>query len=114
MKRLPCLICSVNVTLIKTKRGMCLELMVPVQFFLPERFYCFSMVYERDLPVTNPVMVILQIMFVKAFLVTGLVWQYLLFPKITMRAFIVASSSTKFCHGTTIVLLFANRTFYQI
>ena len=47
-------------------------------------------------------------------LIAGLIWQYLFFPKITMRAFIVVSSSTKFCHGTTIILLSANPTFYQI
>ena len=29
-------------------------------------------------------------------------------------AFIVVSSTTKFCHGTTIILLFANPAFYQI
>ena len=50
----------------------------------------------------------------KTFLVTGLAWQYLLFTKITMRAFIVVSSSSKFCHGTTIVLLSANPAFHQI
>ena len=33
MKRLPCLICSVNITFIKTKRGICFQFMVPVQFF---------------------------------------------------------------------------------
>ena len=35
IKRLPCLICSVNITFIKTKRSICLSVMVPVQFFLP-------------------------------------------------------------------------------
>ena len=76
--------------------------------------YRFSMVYYCDLPVINPVIVILQIMLVKTFLVAGLVWQYLFFPKIMMRAFMVVSSSTKFCHGTTIILLSTNPTFYQI
>ena len=33
MKRLPCLICSINITLIKTKRSICL--LVPVQSSLP-------------------------------------------------------------------------------
>ena len=37
------------------------------------KFYRFGMVYYCDLPVTNPVMSILQIMFVKTFLVTSLV-----------------------------------------
>ena len=59
-------------------------------------------------------MAILRIMFVKTFLVTGLVWQYLFFPEITMRVFIVISSSTTFCHGTTIAFLSANSTLYQI
>ena len=59
-------------------------------------------------------MVILQIMFVETFLVTGLVKQYLFFPKIAMRVFIVVSSSTKFYHGTTIVLFSANSIFYQM
>ena len=72
------------------------------------------MVYYCDLLVTNPVMVILQIIFMKTFLVTGLLWQYLFFPKITMCAFIVIGSGTKFCHGTTIALHSANSTFYQI
>ena len=36
------------------------------------------------------------------------------FLKITMLAFIVVSSSTKFCHGPTIVFLSSNPTFYQI
>ena len=72
------------------------------------------MVYYCDLPVTNPVMVILQMIFVKTFLVTGLVWQYLLFSKITICAFIVIGSSTKFYHGTTIALHSASPTFYQI
>ena len=81
---------------------------------LPQRFSCFSMVYYCHLPVTNPVMVILQIMFIKAFLVTGLVWHYLFLPIIRMRAFIVVSSSTTFCQGTTMILLSANPTFYQI
>ena len=47
-------------------------------------------------------------------LVTGLVWQLLFFPKITMCAFIVIGSSTKCCHGSTIALLSANPTFDQI
>ena len=72
------------------------------------------MVFYWDFPVRNPIMVILQIMFVKIFLVTGLVWQCLFFSKITMRASIVASSSTKVCHGIAIVLLFAKPEFYQI
>ena len=72
------------------------------------------MVYYCDLLVTNPVMVILQIMFVMTFLVTGLVWQFLSFPKITMCAFIVIGSSAKCCHDSTFVLLFVNTTFYQI
>ena len=54
-------------------------------------------------------------MFAKTFLVTGVVWPYLFFPKITMRAFIVFSFSMEFCHGTTtIVLLSAISTFCQI
>ena len=61
--------------------------MVPVQFFFPQRFFRFSTVYYCDLSVTNPVMVILQIIFVKTFLVTGLVWRFALFPKITMCTF---------------------------
>ena len=44
----------------------------------------------------------------------GLVWQFLFFPEITMCAFIVIGSSTKFCRGSTIVLLSANPTLYQI
>ena len=72
------------------------------------------MVYYCDLPVTNPVMVFLQIMFVIMLLVTGLVWQFLFFPKITMCAFIVIGSSTKYCRGSTILLLSANPAFYQI
>ena len=72
MKRLPCLICSVNIMFIKTKRGICLSLMVPVQLFLSWRLYQFSMVYYSDLPVTNPIIVILQIMFRNTLLVTGL------------------------------------------
>ena len=108
MKRLPCLTRSVNITFIKTKRGICLSFMVPVQFFLLWRFFRFSMVYYCDLQVTNPVMTILQIMFVKTFLVTSLVWHLLFFAKITMCAFIVIGSSTKFCHGTNIVILSTN------
>ena len=42
MKRLPCLIRSVNVTFIKTKRGICLKLMVPVQFCLHGVFTFFK------------------------------------------------------------------------
>ena len=72
------------------------------------------MVYYCDLLLTNPVMVFLQIMFVMTLLVMGLIWQFLFFPKTTMWAFIVIGSSTKFCCSSTIVLLSANPTFYQI
>ena len=72
------------------------------------------MVCYCDLPVTNPVMIFLQIMFAIKLLVMGLVWQFLFFPEITMCAFIVIGSSTKFCRGSTIVLLSANPTLYQI
>ena len=88
--------------------------MVPVQFFLPEIFFLFIMVYYCDHLVIHPVMVILQTMFAMVFLVTGLVWQFLSIPKITMCAFIVIDSGAKFCHGSTFVLLSANTTFYQI
>ena len=59
--------------------------MVPVQFFLPQRFYHFSMVYYCGLPLTNLVMVILYACFYR----------------------------TKFSHGTTFALLSADPTFYQ-
>ena len=72
------------------------------------------MVYYCDHLVIHPVMVILQTMFAMVFLVTGLVWQFLSIPKITMCAFIVIDSGAKFCHGSTFVLLSANTTFYQI
>ena len=65
---------------------------------------------ENNVQNKDPVMFILQIMFMKTFLVTGLVGQYLFFPKI-MCAFIVVSCSTKFDHSTTIVLLSANPKF---
>ena len=74
----------------------------------------FSMVHYCDLLVTNPVMVVLQIMFVKTFLALGLVWQFMFFPEITMCTFIFIGSSTKFWDGITIVLLSAKPTFYQI
>ena len=41
-------------------------------------------------------------------------WQFLFFPKIMICGFIVTGSSTNFCHGNTIVLLFRNPAFYQI
>ena len=72
------------------------------------------MVYYCDLLVTTPVMIILHIMFVMAFLVKGLVGQFSSFSKITMCAFIVIGSSAKFCHGSTFVLLSVNTTFYHI
>ena len=56
----------------------------------------------------------LEIMLVKTCLVTGLLWQFLFFPKIMICGFIVIGSSTNFCHGNTIVLLFRNPAFYQI
>ena len=111
MERLPCLICSVNITLIKTKGAYFFNLWNQHYSFCLKDF---SMVYYCDLPVTNPVMIILQITFVKTFLVTGLVRQYWFFPKITIRAIIVVSSSAKFYHGTTIALFSSNPTFYQI
>ena len=49
------------------------------------------------------------------FLVTGLVWQFLSFPKITiLSAFTVIVSGAKFCHGSTFVWLSANTTFWKI
>ena len=53
MKRLPCLICSVNITLIKTKRIS--NLWYQYNSFCFKDFY-FSMVYYCDVPVTNLVM----------------------------------------------------------
>ena len=72
MRRLPCLICSVNITFIKTETGMSLIYGTSTILFTLKLFL-YSMVYYCDLPVTNPVMVILQIMFVMTFLVTSLV-----------------------------------------
>ena len=86
-------ICSVNITFTKTKRRVSLIYGTSAILFTLKLFL-YSMVYYCDLPVTNPVMVILQIMFVMTFLVTSLVWQ--------------------FCHGCNFVLLSANTTFYQI
>ena len=106
MKRIPYLICNVNTTFIKIKRGICLQ----YNSFCSKRFS----VSACSIIVTNPVRVILQIMFLKTFLAVGFVWQFLLFPKITMCAFIVLGSSAKFCHSTTIVLLSTIPTFYQI
>ena len=83
-------------------------------FFCLKFFPVSAWPYYCHLPVTNTVMVILQIALVKAFLVKGLFWQFLFFPKFTMRDFIVISPSTKFFHGATIVLLSTNRIFYQI
>ena len=59
------------------------------------RFFCF-MVYYCDLKVIKPLMVILQIMFVKEFLVMRLVWQFLFFPNITMCAFIVIAILSRY------------------
>ena len=72
------------------------------------------MVSYCDLPVANTVMVILQIMYMKMFPVNGLVSKFLSFQKITMCAFIVIGSSSKFCHGFTIILFSIDPTFYQI
>ena len=97
MKWLPCLKCIVKITFLMTKRGMwyqynsfCLKV-----FTVSE----WSIIVMSQSPI--PVM---QIMFVKTFVVTALVWKYFFFSKITMRAFVVVSSSAKFCQGTTIVL----------
>ena len=62
----------------------------------------------------GPAMVTLKVMFVKTFLVKCLFWQFLFFSEIVIYTFINISSSTKLCHGTDIVLLPANPTFYQI
>ena len=112
MKRLPCLICSVNIAFINNERGMSLNYSTSAILCL--KYFSFSaMVYYWDLPVTNLVVVFLQIMFIML-LVTGLVWQFFFFLKIRMCAFTVIGSSTKCCHGSTIVLLSVNPTFYQI
>ena len=88
MKRVPCLTCNVNITFINNKRGLSLIYSTSAILCL-KYFSFFSMVYYCDLPVTNPVMVFLQIMFVITFLVRGLVSQFLFFLKIKMCAFIV-------------------------
>ena len=58
-------------------------------------------------------MATVKIALVKAFLVTRLIWQFLFFSKTAMCAFIVISYCTKLGHGTTIVLLTTNSTFYE-
>ena len=73
MKRLPCLTCSVNITLVGTKWEYAFNLWHQYNFFLPEIFFRFCMVYYCDLPGTNPVVDAFEIMFVKTFLDTGLV-----------------------------------------
>ena len=74
MKRLPCLICRINITFIQAKSGIYLSFMVPMQFFFALKIFPFIIVYYCDLPVINPVMVILQIMFAKTFLVMGFIF----------------------------------------
>ena len=113
MKRLPCLVCSVNITFTKTKRGMSLIYGTSTILFALNIFP-----FHHGLLLWSPSH--------KSSYghspdnVSGfLFWQFLSFSKITMCAFIVIAfivigSSAKFCHGSTFVLLFANTTFYQI
>ena len=106
MKTLLCLICNVNTTLSLTY-GKSLIL-----------FALKILPFRRGLllwsPIKIPIMVILQIMLVKMFLATDLVWHFLFFLKTAMCAFIVLGPSPTFCHGTSIVLLSANPAFHQI
>ena len=67
MKRLFSLICSGNTTFIKTKRNMFLFCGASIPFAL-NIFFCFSLVYYCNFPVTNCVMVTLKTMFIKIFM----------------------------------------------
>ena len=113
MKRLLCLICSVNITFAKTKRGMSLiygtsTILFDLNIFPFHHGLFLSSTSQKSRYGHSPDNVCNDV------LVTGLVWQLLSFPKITMCAFIVSGSSAKFCHGSTFVLLSANTIFYQI
>ena len=113
MKRLHCLICSVNIKFTKTKRGVSLIYGTSAVFAL--NIFPFHLGLLLWSPshesryghssdnVCNDVSV------------TGLVWQFFSFPKITiLSAFTVIVSGAKFFHGSTFVWLSANTTFWKI
>ena len=54
------------------------------------------MVYYCDLTIRSFLMVTLEIIFMKTFLVMGLVWQFLFFPKIETCTFIVIALTQNF------------------
>ena len=114
MMSLLCPLWSVNIAFIKTKRAYVFNLWYQYNYFCLKYFFVSAWLWSIIVIAQSQIPVILKKKFVKTFLVAGLIWLFLFFPKITMCAIIFIGSSRKYCHSTTIVLLSANPAFYQV
>ena len=114
MMSLLCPLWSVNIAFIKTKRAYVFNLWYQYNYSCLKYFFVSAWLWSIIVIAQSQIPVILKKKFVKTFLVAGLIWLFLFFPKITMCAIIFIGSSRKYCHSTTIVLLSANPAFYQV
>ena len=114
MMSLLCPLWSVNIAFIKTKRAYVFNLWYQYNYFCLKYFFVSAWLWSIIVIAQSQIPVILKKKFMKTFLVAGLIWLFLFFPKITMCAIIFIGSSRKYCHSTTIVLLSANPAFYQV